>query len=143
MEVALAVEPAGDGREGEQAEAAGSLRRWLLAEPELRGSEVRAGAADPAEGRMGEVLEVVNVVLANGIALAGLVTAVATWRDARRGRPRVRIECGGATVVVEGGSAEEVRRILEQLERPAPPGLPAQSARPGAAAPVPATGDAE
>ncbi|MFG2846060.1 hypothetical protein ACGF12_23250 [Kitasatospora sp. NPDC048296] len=118
MEVELGFEVAEDASEGAEVEAARSLTRWLLAEPELRGIEVRPGAADPAAGRMGEVLEILNVVLANGIALGSLVTAVATWRDSRRGGMRVRIERGGTSVVIEDGSADEVRRIVAQLEPP-------------------------
>ncbi|MBV2152204.1 hypothetical protein [Kitasatospora sp. SUK 42] len=119
MEVELGFEVAEGAPEGAEVEAARSLTRWLLAEPELRGVEVRPRSADPAGGQMGEVLEVVNVVLANGIALGSLVTAIATWRDSRRGGTRVRIERGGTSVVIEGGSAEEVRRIVAELEPPA------------------------
>jgi Effector Associated Constant Component 1 len=119
VEVELGFEAAEGAPEGAEVEAARSLTRWLLMEPELRGVEVRPGAADPGAGQMGEVLDVLNVVLSNGIALGSLVTAIAAWRDSRRGGTRVRIERGGTSVVIEGGSAEEVLRIVARLEPPA------------------------
>ncbi|MFG2820037.1 hypothetical protein ACGFX4_11485 [Kitasatospora sp. NPDC048365] len=119
MEITLVFEPVDAAPEGADVEAARSVARWLREDPDLRGIEVRPGTADPREGRMGEVLEVLNVVLTNGIALGSLLTAVATWRGTRRGGTRVRIERSGTSVLIEGGSADEVRRILAELEPPA------------------------
>ncbi|MCX4671771.1 hypothetical protein OG453_34650 [Streptomyces sp. NBC_01381] len=81
----------GDGTAGAEAEAeadgaesAMSLSRWLMAEPELRGhARVSTRAVREARGHMGDRLELVNVVLANSIALASLITAVAAWRGSR------------------------------------------------------------
>lgn len=62
---------------------------------------------------MGEgALEIVNVVIANGIALGSLVTAVAAWRGSRSRPPQVRLERNGVVVTLQDASPEEVERIL-------------------------------
>ncbi|MFG2176411.1 hypothetical protein ACGFMO_34485 [Streptomyces niveus] len=94
-------------------QAASSLHRWLVAEPELRGQARVAGkAGEVGEGHMGDALEVVNVVLANSIALGSLVTAVVAWRGSRARAPQVRLERNGVVVTVQDSSPETVERIL-------------------------------
>lgn len=61
---------------------------------------------------MGDALEVVNVVLANSIALGSLVTAVVAWRGSRARAPQVRLERNGVVVTVQDSSPETVERIL-------------------------------
>ncbi|MFE5664873.1 hypothetical protein ACFQ7N_23215 [Streptomyces niveus] len=98
---------------GDHTQAASSLYRWLVAEPELRGqARVAGGAGEVGEGRMGDALEVVNVVLANSIALGSLVTAVVAWRGSRARPPQVRLERNGVVVTVQDSSPETVERIL-------------------------------
>ncbi|MGX5393963.1 hypothetical protein [Streptomyces sp. 404i] len=100
----------GEGTGG--AEAA-SLRRWLMAEPELRGrARFSPGAELPAAGHMGDGLELVNVVLANGIALGSLITAIAAWRGSRSRPPQVRLERDGVVVTLRDNSPEQVEQIL-------------------------------
>ncbi|WP_405503724.1 hypothetical protein [Streptomyces anulatus] len=105
-------EGAADGGTG-GAEAASSLRRWLMAEPELRGrARFSPGAEPPAAGHMGDGLELVNVVLANSIALGSLITAIAAWRGSRSRPPQVRLERDGVVVTLRDNSPEQVEQIL-------------------------------
>ncbi|MFF3542492.1 hypothetical protein [Streptomyces platensis] len=111
MEVRLSF--GGGVGEAGAAEAAVSLYRWLVAEPELRGQvRVSLGAEQPEPGHMGGALDLVNVVLANSIALGSLVTAVATWRGSRPRPPQIRLERDGVVVTLQDASPEAVERIL-------------------------------
>lgn len=106
----------GDGTadsDGDLTGAALSLYRWLVAEPGLRGqAEVSTSSARPHPGHMGGALEVVNVVLANTIALGSLIVAVGAWRDSRSRPPQVRLERNGVVITLQDGSPETVERIL-------------------------------
>jgi hypothetical protein len=96
-------------------EDATSLRRWLMADPDLRGHavvSVRPEAAEP--GQMGGALDVVNVVLANSIALGSLITAVVTWRGSRPRPPRITLERDGSVVTLYDSSPELVERVLRE-----------------------------
>ncbi|MET9557422.1 hypothetical protein [Streptomyces sp. NPDC006645] len=119
MEIILSFgDGTADGERGEYVQDASSLGRWLVAEPELRGrAQVVAGVGESGQGRMGGGLEVVNVVLANSIALGSLITAVLTWRGSRARPPQVRLERDGVVVTVQDGSPEAVERILAVLNR--------------------------
>ncbi|MEV0318291.1 hypothetical protein ACIBKX_08510 [Streptomyces sp. NPDC050658] len=113
-------------------ESAASLYRWLMAEPELRGSaSLSTGAERSAPGHMGDGLELVNVVLANSIALGSLITAVAAWRGSRPRPPQVRLERDGVVVTLRDDSPEQVERILRMWNAT------------GESSPVPADGDSE
>ncbi|MFJ9505956.1 hypothetical protein ACIRPZ_19355 [Streptomyces anulatus] len=122
-----------DGETG-GAEAASSLRRWLMAEPELRGrAKFSPGAERPPAGHMGDGLELVNVVLANGIALGSLITAIAAWRGSRSRPPQVRLERDGVVVTLRDNSPEQVEQILRMWNASAAgasalPSSPADSA---------------
>ncbi|MEV8340989.1 effector-associated constant component EACC1 [Streptomyces niveus] len=61
---------------------------------------------------MGDALEVVDVVLANSIALGSPATAVVAWRGSRVRPPQVRLERNGVVVTVQDSSPETVERIL-------------------------------
>lgn len=103
-----------DAHSPDLAESATSLYRWLTAEPELRGcAEVTTRSEQPGQGHMGGALDIVNVVLANGIALGSLITAVVTWRGSRPRPPQVRLERNGVVVTLEGASPETVEQILK------------------------------
>ncbi|XVQ10277.1 effector-associated constant component EACC1 [Spirillospora sp. CA-255316] len=135
-----------------------ALRGWLLRDPVAR--EAAFPPAPPAppgspSGTMG-ALEVINVFVANGIALGSLLVAAGSWRDARRrgaegrgaegrgaegregdgrsgGPPVVRVTAGGVTVEVEGADPDEIARLLRALPSPdstAPPGRQAEGDAP-------------
>ncbi|MGW0906170.1 effector-associated constant component EACC1 [Streptomyces sp. NPDC002853] len=99
-----------------------SLYRWLMAEPELRGrARVSTGARHVAPGSMGDGLDLVNVVLANSIALGGLVTAVAAWRGSRPRPPQVRLERDGVVITLQDSSPETVEQVLRLWNEGADP----------------------
>lgn len=124
------VERAGHVGDDQHVDAARSLHRWLVSDPELRGAaEVATASARPQQGQMGGgALDVVDVVLGNALALSSLVVSVAAWRGARPRPMRVRIERGDAAVTVEGDSPEAVERVLRALESDGSGGGPAAGA---------------
>jgi hypothetical protein len=94
----------------------GSLYRWLLADEDAAGS-VRGTAGAPHGETMG-TFEVINAVVANGVSLAGLVLAIVSWRSSRAKPPEVRIECGGAVIVVTDSAEETIAAITSALAVP-------------------------
>src|SRR6185295_1181072 len=72
-------------------------------------------------------------VVSNGIALGGLLVAVASWRGSRPRPPRVRIRHRD-TVVELDGSPDEIRRLVDALDPPPtdppPPAVPQPRAEP-------------
>ncbi|MEV2253432.1 hypothetical protein AB0I94_23090 [Streptomyces sp. NPDC050147] len=127
--------PDGDGEGGPgdgSAASVLSLYRWLVAEPELRGhARLSTRARHAAPGTMGDGLDLVNVVLANSIALGGLVTAVAAWRGSRPRPPQVRLERDGVVITLQDSSPETVEQVLRLWNEGTGP------------APAPADGDDE
>lgn len=100
---------------GEGSTDASSLRRWLMAEPELRShAVVSVKPAAQEQGLMGGALDVVNVVLSNSIALGSLITAVAAWRGSRPRAPQITLERDGSVVTLYDSSPELVDRILRE-----------------------------
>lgn len=120
-----------DGRQ------AGSLYRWLTLDPQVRqDATVSLRTAPPATGEMGGVLEVIDVVLSNGVAVGGLLVAVASWRRSRPRPPAPRIEGDTFSIVIEDASPETVRRVLDALtdspENPDGPESPGEDEADGA-----------
>jgi predicted dehydrogenase len=103
-----------DDLQGPQAH---SLYRWLTVDPQVVPDTTVSLAPEPAPPGAGEMgaLEVVNVVLGNGVALGSLVVAVCSWRESRSRPPTVRIERDDVSVVIEDASPETVRRVIEAL----------------------------
>ena len=101
----------------------GSLYRWLTLDPEVRrDATVRRVPAPAKAGDMGGTLDVINVVLGNGIAIGSLLVAVAAWRESRPRPPVTRIERDGISIVIEDASPETVRRVVDALtDRPMDP----------------------
>ncbi len=64
------------------------------------------------------VLELINVVASNTIALGNLVLSVALWRASRPSPPpSVRIEANGVSVTVNTDDQETLRELTEMLQR--------------------------
>lgn len=96
-----------------------SLYRWLVQDPDVRGhATVSLVPAPRRPGDMGGTVELINVLLGNGIALAGLVLAVISWRQSRPRPPVTYIERGDLRISVEDASPETVRALLRALEAP-------------------------
>lgn len=89
------------------------LYQWLAADPDVQ-HNTTLSFGNPQQGDMG-ALDVINVVLSNTIAFSGLVVAIASWRDSRRGAPGVEIEKDGVRVSVADGSPETIRAVIDAL----------------------------
>lgn len=91
------------------------LYRWFRQDGDLRRhAEVRLRQPRQTGGSMG-TLEVIDLVLNQGIAAANLALAYATWRTGRPASSPVTITVDGVSVTVTDGSEESVRRITELL----------------------------
>lgn len=91
-----------------------SLRRWLNQDPDvLRACEVTVPPNPGRPGDQGGAIDVINVVMTQGIGLANFALAYATWRRARPDAPVVKLERGGVTLTVTDGSPETVQRIID------------------------------
>ncbi len=98
-----------------------SLYRWLAEDPEVtRDAAIHPVATPPGAGEMGGAFEVINAAFTHAIALGGLVVSCAAWRASRPHSPVIRIERDGVTVIVEDGSPDTVRRVVDALGSPAP-----------------------
>ncbi|WP_405016030.1 hypothetical protein OHV05_02160 [Kitasatospora sp. NBC_00070] len=114
----MAVDIAGTDRSG--AEVA-SLKRTLLADPDLRSVRVDELAGPEASGAMGVLSE--GLLLAFGAGGVGVtvVQALCGWLAGRRPGVRLRITQGERTVeidVTRARNAEEVLALYRQLETP-------------------------
>ncbi len=96
------------------------LYRWLRDDEIRRAVPVTLTPTPPRPGEMGAAFEVINAVVSNGIALGGLLVAVAAWRSSLPRAPRVRIRHGD-TVVELDGTPDEIRRVVDALDPPADP----------------------
>jgi hypothetical protein len=99
-------------------DSARSLLRWLRDDDISRAAIISAedtGLDSPEY--MGGILEIVNVVLSNGISVGGLVIAIAGWRHSRRKPATVRIRRDDIVVELTGSSDNEIQAIIEALDQ--------------------------
>ncbi|MFE2871785.1 hypothetical protein [Embleya sp. NPDC059259] len=102
-----------------------SLQRWLAMDPEVRGGIATSYAEDGTVGAMGTTLDVVDIVLSNGIGLGGLMVAIAGRRRtgapmAGPGGPDIVIRRGEVEVVLPGATEADLARAVRALEEPEP-----------------------
>lgn len=91
-----------------------SLRRWLNQDPGVTSAcEVVIPPGPGRPGDQGGTLDVINVVMTQGIGLANFALAYATWRRARTDAPAVKLERAGMTLTVTDASPETVQRIID------------------------------
>ncbi|MFE9769433.1 hypothetical protein ACFYPC_33765 [Streptomyces sp. NPDC005808] len=104
---------------GSSEDEARSLHDWLLLDRSVRraGRIELVSSSPPAPGRQGvAILDLVSLVLANGISAASLGVSIATWRTTRPQQPTVTVErADGSKVTIAGASPHEAQRLLEQL----------------------------
>ncbi|MFC8533525.1 hypothetical protein ACFUJY_06145 [Streptomyces sp. NPDC057249] len=95
-----------------------SLHDWLLLDRSFRrDAQVElASSSVPVPGQQGAVLDLVSVVLSNGISATSLGVSVASWRATRPQEPTITVErADGSKVTISGSSRDEAQRLLEQL----------------------------
>ncbi|MCL7429816.1 hypothetical protein [Streptomyces sp. YS415] len=106
---------AGDSAEDQ----ARSLHDWLLLDRDIRRAAVleMVSSSPSVAGQQGTaILDLVSLVLGNGISAASLGVSVASWRATRPQHPTVTVErTDGSKVTISGTSSDEARRLLEQL----------------------------
>ncbi len=92
-----------------------SLLRWLRDDDISSEVAISPDYRDADPEHMGGGIEFVNVVLSNGIALASLIVAVASWLDSRRSATTVRIMHDDNVVELHGSSEGEIQAVVEAL----------------------------
>jgi hypothetical protein len=105
--------------EADDGQALVSLYRWLSRDSAVAGrGRVTVETVSGQLGDMGGAVDVITMVFADAGAVAGIgsmLVAYCTWRSTRTQAPAFKIEKDGVTVVVEQGSEQEVRRVLEVM----------------------------
>ncbi|GAA1676408.1 effector-associated constant component EACC1 [Streptomyces yatensis] len=97
-----------------------SLLDWLRRDPAARrGAHVELVQAEPAPGQMGVLTDVLQLVTENAWSAASFALALSTWRQTRPHTRRITVRRGDLTVDLDGGGDEELRRLIDALERPA------------------------
>jgi hypothetical protein len=94
--------------------ATNEFYNWLRLDSDIARSGTVSRQVGSGEGHMG-VLELIDVVMSNGIALGSLIVAYASWRQARPKAPPVTFESGGVMITAIDASPETLRRIAEVL----------------------------
>ncbi|WP_173869343.1 hypothetical protein SALCHL_001756 [Streptomyces albus subsp. chlorinus] len=116
---------------GGDAAATADLYRWLRDDPQLRrhavvGLGTRQEADAPGSGGTGGTamgaFEVVELVLTQGFSAANLALAYAAWRSARPAAPPLTVVVDGTSLRIEGGSPEELARLVRALSPVGPGG---------------------
>ncbi|MEU5876353.1 hypothetical protein [Spirillospora sp. NPDC047279] len=98
-----------------------SLHDWLLDEPDVRrNAEVTLRSSTARPGEMGGVLDAIQVVIDDGVALSGLVISYLTWRGTRSKKNTVTIERGDTKVTLTDTTAETAESIVKALESETP-----------------------
>ncbi|MFT9476347.1 hypothetical protein [Streptomyces sp. 11-1-2] len=99
-----------------------SLLDWLRRDPAARrGAHVELVQAEPSPGQMGVLTDVLQLVTENAWSAASFALALSTWRQTRPHAQRITVRRGDLTVDLDGGDDEELRRLIDALERPAAP----------------------
>jgi len=96
-----------------------SLYRWLSGDAAVADRvQVVVETRDGQHGAMGGAFNVINAMFADGSAVAAigsLFLAYRTWRDTRQTPPALKIEKDGVTVLVNSGSDQEMRHVVELM----------------------------
>ncbi|GAA3360662.1 hypothetical protein GCM10017744_044180 [Streptomyces antimycoticus] len=99
-----------------------SLLDWLRRDPAARrGAHVELVQVEPSPGQMGVLTDVLQLVTENAWSAASFALALSTWRQTRPHARRITVRRGDLTVDLDGGDDEELRRLIDALERPAAP----------------------
>ncbi|OKJ90725.1 hypothetical protein AMK31_03140 [Streptomyces sp. TSRI0107] len=111
MEVRIAVA----GAESGQGAALIDLYRWLRRDPDVhRHAAVGLAPSAPGSGTMGAV-DVIELVVGQGLTALNLALAYAAWRRTRHSAPPLTIHVNGGSLTVHDASEETVRRIVAEL----------------------------
>ncbi|MEU0838767.1 hypothetical protein ABZ370_04740 [Streptomyces sp. NPDC005962] len=99
-----------------------SLHDWLGRDPAIRrAARVELAQSAPSPGQMGVLTDVLQLITDNTWSAASFVLALSTWRQTRPRAHRITVRRGDLTVSLDGGGSEELRRLVDALERLAEP----------------------
>lgn len=84
--------------------------RWLREDVDISRTATVSRAGTSGDGHMGAV-EIISMAVSNATGLAGLAIAYANWRKSRKSPPAL-------TFTVDGPLTDELREIVEKLNRP-------------------------
>ena len=93
-----------------------SLYQWL--EQDLRlgpGIRLELISATPRPEKLGSLFEAINVLVEDGVSLAGLAISYSTWRRTRRDEIGIIFERNGASVTASDESDESYERVAKLL----------------------------
>lgn len=94
-----------------------SLYDWLRRDIEaLDYMDVSLKSKEPKPGEMGDMLDLIALVVTSGLQWPAFIETLSRWRGTRRHRPKVTIERGGTTVVVSEAESTLVVQILKAME---------------------------
>jgi len=97
-----------------------SLHDWLSRDARLgRGAKVRWQVADERPDTQGSAFDTINILLNDGVALAGLAISFATWHRTRRSSNSsdITFERAGVKLTVPATAevSEDVVRLIKEL----------------------------
>lgn len=102
----------------DQAEEITSLYRWLCDDPDVRREMAPdLKAASTGQGDMGGGLDVIELVINEGVPIGTLGVAIMQWLRPRSARPSINLTRADTNVVVTDGQAESFDRALAELAR--------------------------
>lgn len=93
-----------------------SLHDWLLREPNLRQhGQVSLVHKEARPGTMGDLLDLVSLLVTSGLQLPAFIQSLITWRNTRTNKLPLTIEKGDVTITIPDGDPETARKLLETL----------------------------
>jgi hypothetical protein len=105
--------------EADDGQALVSLYRWLSRDSAVAShGRLTVQTLSQRPGDMGGAIDVINAVFTDAGAVAGIgsmLVAYRAWRSTRTQAPAFKIEKDGITVVLEQGSEQEARQILDAM----------------------------
>lgn len=100
----------------DQAEEITSLYRWLCDDPDVRREMAPALKAESTtEGEMGGVLDVIELIINEGVPIGTLGVAIMQWLRPRPAPVSINLRHADIDVVVADGQVESFDRALAEL----------------------------
>ncbi|QLH21042.1 hypothetical protein [Streptomyces sp. Rer75] len=116
MQAALRVEISAEADDGDL--AIHDLYRWLRQDTDVRAHADLNMIPSPSRGK----LEIIDLVVSQGLGALNLGLSYAAWRAARPTAPAVIISANGRSITVRGEcDAETVRHFVEAMESASAP----------------------
>lgn len=107
---------------GDDSEAGcGDLYRWLLDDADARRyAQLEVRSIGPAEGELGLVIEILQLVVGSGFSAAALGVSIAQWKKQIREtglQISMSFEKGDKKVTVTGSDPAEIEQAIQELNK--------------------------